>query len=39
VLRPGIVTPAFYVVLGLLLVVGGPLLLWRAVRLADEPDG
>lgn len=39
VLRPGIVTPAVYAVLGLLLLVGAPLLLWRAVKRADEdPD-
>jgi hypothetical protein len=39
VLRPGVVTPLTYVLLGLALLVGGPLLLSHAVtRAAAEPD-
>jgi hypothetical protein len=40
IIRPGIVTPLFYGVLALFLVVAAPLLLWRAVLVAaDEPGG
>ncbi len=38
VLRPGFVGPATYVVLALLLLVGGPLLLWRAISRAEQED-
>ncbi len=39
VLRPGVVSAATYAVLAILLLVGGPLLLWRAVtRASEEPE-
>ncbi|MDO9408791.1 hypothetical protein [Patulibacter sp.] len=38
VLRPGIVTPVFYGVMALLLVVAAPLLLWRAIVAAGDTD-
>jgi hypothetical protein len=39
IIRPGIVTPLFYGVLALFLVVAAPLLLWRAVVVAAREPG
>jgi hypothetical protein len=36
VLRPGLITPLTYVVLALALLIGGSLLLWRAIRASGD---